>query len=644
MATPIQQPKVVRDGILSALGGVDSSKIPSIINANQLAWAINATVRGGAIDQRPAFIERTLTFADDEQEDWITTHRLTGGGTYRDAQGLRHLVAIVSGRVFLVDPANEYTVTEITPNTQTLISGAFVPPAIAGSGSLVVTNSDYVWEDYPLMIGGYKYLVTAKSGTTLTVTNINDPTAAYADATPVLACDPNNPNKTQGWCEQAEQWLVVQDGQGAAILYNGTSSRRATDADAKKPEVPCGTSMVYCRGRLWVVVGMYEVAAGDLVGGATDVINFYDEKFIAEGGRFRCDQPIKGLKTTATIDTSMGQGPVLVLTRDEIYSINVPADRTKWKSQSYPIITTAQNQGGCEAFYSMVQVNTDLFYRAPDGWRSFYMARKDTASSWVNVPISQEMDRILKSDSENLLPYASAMFWKNYLLCTVAPGASTVGVYHKAVAVIDFAPISSMSGKENPIWTGLWTGILPILMFAHEFSSEQRGFIWATSTAAVLKLYEIRTDAFLDNETTRIESVIESRSMSFGDPIRLKRLTRMELWVANVKGTVGFELYWRPDQAECWYTWSTTKEICATYQDCDQDETSCKTIANYRPGYRSRQGFGPCPTTDCEPQDLKPANLGYEFQIRLKWIGKCALRKMLFKAETMDELPEALCD
>ena len=58
------------------------------------------------------------------------------------------------------------------------------------------------------------------------------------------SCDPQ---ASHVYFQQAENWLIVQDGQNQPYLYNGSTLRRATG-----DEVPVGGPMAYGKGRLWV--------------------------------------------------------------------------------------------------------------------------------------------------------------------------------------------------------------------------------------------------------------------------------------------------------------------------------------------------------------------------------------------------------
>ena len=100
--------------------------------------------------------------------------------------------------------------------------------------------------------------------------------------------------------------------------------------------------MAYGKGRLWVASGS-EYYGGDLVYGdpaygRDSVIRFTENTFINEGGAFAVSSgPITGLAFAANLDTSLGDGDLLVFTPTATYAFNAPVDRDIWKDLNYPI-------------------------------------------------------------------------------------------------------------------------------------------------------------------------------------------------------------------------------------------------------------------------------------------------------------------
>jgi hypothetical protein len=62
----------------------------------------------------------------------------------------------------------------------------------------------------------------------------------------------------------------------------------------------------------------------------------------------------------------------------------------------------------------------------------------------------------------------------------------------------------------------------------------------------------------------------------------------------------------------------------------------------YRPGYRTRIGFG-TPPANCESSDKKPMETGYEFQVKLNITGRARLKKAMLTCEQEPESTYSAC-
>jgi hypothetical protein len=133
--------------------------------------------------------------------------------------------------------------------------------------------------------------------------------------------------------------MVIQDDQSAPIIYNRAESRRAaTDGS----EVPSSSVGAYGNGRLWVASGS-QYAAGDLVGSSSGdayinridaVLKFTENDYLNEGGSFATPTnagPITALSVMSALDTGVGEGDLIVFTRNSAFATTVPTDRTVWK-------------------------------------------------------------------------------------------------------------------------------------------------------------------------------------------------------------------------------------------------------------------------------------------------------------------------
>jgi hypothetical protein len=626
-----------RDGLLSALGGQDSGRAPVLLRPDQLSFCANVTLRGGFPDNRPPFFQHGLNFENLEQARWFRENRLQGGKAYYAQNGRTMLFASVGGRFFSIDVQDDFAVSEITPTGTTTTSAIFVAPAIGASVLIQVADGSKVFSGYPVLVGDKQYIVTSVTGNDVTATNQDDtPGAVRGASTLVTYLDPNDPNQPIVWFEQAQEWMVGQNGLDPAFLYNGVSRR----SDPSK-EVPVGTAMVFNEEiqRLCVAVNGNQVAIGDIAGGPTSVITFSENTYLNEGFPFQVPMKygkIVGMTMIANLDRSNGQGPMLAFAERGISTFNLPAARATWKNLTYPVQINMPLRYSATSHNSIVDVNGDVFYRAKDGLHSFaYAIREFGAGRWGNKSQSREMNRILKKDTEKLLRYASGILFDNRLLFTASQKPTANGIAHRVIAALDFDLINSLREDAAPVYEGVWVGMQPSLMLTGEFDGEERAFVFAINASGHNELWEILKEGAFDNKNIRITSIIESRAMTSGNPIEMKRLKAFELYVENAQGLITVDLKWKPDSYPCWFDWRTG-EICFTHEDCTDDPLVCKTLATFKPGYRTRLGFGTPPDL-CESLDNKPARLGYDHQIRLTWMGKMGIRKFVVKCEAISE-------
>lgn len=630
----IRDPNLAKDALVSAIGGVNGAVDPSLIGVNELAWGINVACRGGFPASRPRYSKKLLRFGDIEAEAWYQNHLYQGDKTYYSPDGTSYDVVSVGGRIFAINPVNNFEVIELTPATSTTTTG-FTAPAIDATVSIPVADASKIDVGYPIRVDGAVYIVTAKSGNTLTGQNVNHTAGTVvASGTSVGYLSPNIPDLPTVWMEQAEDYFVIQNGKDLPIIYDGAISRRA---DPTKKEVPTGTAMVYNEeiGRLCVAVDGNNIKIGDVVGGSTNVITFTETGYLAEGGAFRVPRkygPIVGMVMLANLDKSNGQGPMVAFAKRGLSTFNLPPNRDTWKNLTYPPQINMPIRFGATSQASIVVVNGDVFYRGKDGLRSFIYAIREF-NGVGNGPISTELRRILEKDDQRLLACAQGMLFDNRLLFTAGPVPTSNGVYHNYTCALDFNPASRMGKKSAPIYDGAWTGLRSVGMSTGEYDGVERAFVHALSSTNKNELWELHAVPGMDDGINRVASIIELRSFICADPIHLREAYALELWVDKVLGTVNFTIEYRPDSYPCWYPWGT-EEICVTEDNCDEE--GCTPLAVKNAGYKTRICFGQPPDA-VESLDDKPARNAFEHQVRVSWTGQCRIRKVLFKARPVQE-------
>jgi len=575
---PVIDQQRISDGFLTLERGIDAGKSPNLLPRNQASFAVNATMRGGYVKTRPAFNNIPLVFTADEQADAEAMQSNFKTGKFQGSYTYQY------------------------GNKTFLICG----------------------------VGGYIYRVDPKNGEVVDITPKKN-----------NAADINPPDIPYFFFQQAEEYLVIQDGISLPIIFNGASSRRS---DLKINEVPVGTAMSYGNGRLWVARGR-EFVAGDIVGGPTSVIQFTENTYIAEGGAFAVPLntgDITALKFISQPDSSLGQGELLVHTVKAVFAVNVPTSRDDWKKVNFPTVRIVAINYGSVSDRSCALVNGDMFYRAPDGIRSYISSRREW-KEYGQVPVSREISRILNSERlTSVTQLTSSVLFDNRLLTTVTPNTnSNQGIFFKGLAVLDFDLVGGNGQKSPAAWEGLWTGLNFLQLLNAEINQEERCFSFVLDGNCRIQLYEITKDGKKDNNKTSIECYVETSSYSFENPFELKRLEYGEMWIDQLEGEVDFNIKFKPNQYPAWVDWIEFTE-CSKTENCDPLAGSCLTLLNYKPQYRSRRRL-PQPADVCESINGAPMRNGYEISARIGWTGQARIKGFRLHAYPVIEEPYGDC-
>ncbi len=633
--------KTQTDGLVSFLGGQDSGRSPQLLRPDQSAELYNSTVRGGRWQPRPGYDKIALMFPTTEMETWFKTKKNQGDIIFTSRNGKTLQVWSVGGRFFTVDVDDSGMVQEITPTLSTSTSIPFVVPAVGSSVAVTVSDADRIQPGYPINIGGHVYTVTSISGSTLTVVNVDDtPTAGIPAATVVVFLDVNSQDVGIVYMVQAEDFLIAQDGLSKAFIFDGGSSRRAM---TESGEIPTGTVMAYGIGRLWVAIPGRGFVASDIVYGPSGtalydkrdaILKFTENTFLAGGGAFVAPGEITAMAFVSSLDTSTGQGPLMVFTDSAVLSVNAPTSREAWAVIQNPILTTSLIANGATSFYgTLPTVNGDIFYRALDGLRSFFVARREFGN-WGNTPISSEIENLLINDGPELLKFQSAIMFDNRLLFTGRSRPDRYGASWQGIGALDFDNLTSMLEKSAPVYDGTWTGVDTVWLFTGKYGRTQRAFIAAINSDGENELWEISKNHQFENGTGRIKWSMVSRAFSFKSPLEMLRLENLEIFPDKVMGRASTTVRFRPDEYPCWSDWKA-QSVCYNWRKCTPF-TNCAMPIPFQGGYKTRLPFGQPPDTD-ETNDGKPMRLGYVHQIEVVNEGYFEVKMIRLVAVQPDE-------
>jgi hypothetical protein len=350
---------------------------------------------------------------------------------------------------------------------------------------------------------------------------------------------------------QADKWLIVQDGISAPIIYDGSKARRSkTIGLPEEVEIPVGTITAYGMGRIVTIVNDRDVAFGDLQGShdlpdpSDSLILFTERNFLTEG--FDAAIPfqqgvVTGMMFIPQLDSSTGNGQLMVFAERGATSFFLSLDRELWKTSTFQVLSLLTT--GMRGHRSISVVNEDLWFRSDDGMRSYRQARSEP-SGWAHIPLSTNVRQYLENDSEFLLKYCSAMYFDNRILVTTSPMWFNGRPIHWGMVVVDFDIISAFGGTatqpqaSKPAWEGEWISpnFLPSQIFTGTFNGMTRAFVFGLDNAGQNSLFELSSDDKDDYNGTKIGWEFDTRSFDFNklDPQNSTVFTENELYDADI--------------------------------------------------------------------------------------------------------------
>lgn len=444
----------------------------------------------------------------------------------------------------------------------------------------------------------------------------------------------NSPILPQVWmCETAGSF-VIQDGQSDAVIYDGASTRRS---DPTINEVPLGRQMVYGNGRLAVAVEGNQVEAGNITDQVfQSELFFVENTYLSGGGAFLFTYDVKALASLPVNNTDTGYGSCIVLGARYANSLSLQITARETWDQIPGFEQVVLPQIGAAGQDAMVAVNQDLYWRDTKGqiW-SLRAAQWDQLSPG-NSPLNREVRRITDHESPLLLPFTGGIFFENRIFFLASPFFNRFGcASFKCLLSLDCAPLATIRGKSPPAYDGVVEGLNFVRLFTGTPDGEDRAFLISTDDGGdgENRLWEIVTNqyqdaSFLSNGTANtllltpnpVSTYFESRRFNFDLPKRLKRLMRVDLWPAELRGQVSVTVYWRADNRSQWTAIDTIS------MDAQMTNNPGQWV-DLEAQERGRVMSFTLPDA-VDDQDLQPRYVGFGFQVRIAWTGYMLLDRI----------------
>jgi hypothetical protein len=587
------------DGFNTLEGGVDSGRRSNIIGRNQVVSAENAIFRGGRPGTRPGIRKLARTITNPNQS-------YNADGTLASLD---------------IGPVPGQTASTVFPNGT--FQSACYYAAKGGQESLIC------------LVGGRLFKLIPGDNT-VQVTEIPMP---Y-----------RNRSMPKAYIIQADKFIIGQDGESLAIIYDGVIARRAVDG-----EVVIGTIMSYGMGRLVVISNNFQdIFFGDLyashpgIDGGDSIIQFTETQLLSGGFPASIPfalGPITGAAFFPQLDTSTGEGEMMVFTRRGAASFFLSLPRSQWQTSDFQKI--ALKTTGLRGWRSIADVNEDLFFRSTDGERSFRQARAEP-TGWHHLPLSTNIGQWFDADTPYLLDYASAIYFDNRILATVTPVYNHNRPYHNGLVVLDFDILSSFGANLKPAWNGHWSNpqVRWLQLVIGTFNGTERAFAFGLDENNTNQLYEITLDD-IDDFNGPIKGEIISRSFDFSssqasDPFSEKELYMGDIWLSDIAHpNFGMDISYRPDNYPYWLPWDSFSGINPFGHPGDvDDETGVPTL---QLGYVPRRTLKKpdLKYDQTVPDNKRDLRRGFEFQTKFNWMGHCTIDRFRIHAQQLTEKTRA---
>lgn len=463
---------------------------------------------------------------------------------------------------------------------------------IPDGGIKLVTNFTRTYENIfdngkfqalvPYSIGSEYYLIIIVSGVIFLV---NQETL---EVTVVSIQDGSrlNENAPRINYSPAGDYLILYDYPALPVIFDGIVARRSNRGNH---EIPVSRLGVNNQTRLMIANGGNEWTASDPVGVAfpnapltfneiETVGGTYYGQIFQLPGNFN-NEVITGMFNLPLVDTSTGIGPMLVSSKNAIYSYQTQNPRADWESPGFGTLFIPEF--GIPGPLAATPLNSDLYFVGTDGQiRSASMSR-DAQTKWSKVPLSREVDNYLKFSDAGLLELASLCYFKNKMFILTNPYRMMVtnteyepvlDYAFGGMVVLSFDNMSSLTmGQSDPAWDGLWTGVRPTAMVVNN----NRAFLMG-KTNGKNRLYEMRPDLTYDlvgpkKTIKKIKTKVYTKEYEFETPFQDKNIRSLEFDLGNLKGEFVLRVSYKTSQAQNYTLWREFRHTAPWNSCCIND-------------------------------------------------------------------------
>jgi hypothetical protein len=453
-----------------------------------------------------------------------------------------------------------------------------------------------------------------------------------------------NPLAAKCWFCEAEGYLIIQDGTSDPVIMEGLSVRRSLPAE---DEIPPGTVMAYGQGRLFVATGPGAVMAGDAndptVPGS--VLKFTETNDLNLGGYITAGSEIGDIRALffmSNVDTSTGNGPLVIAGRSGMSSVRIDVPRAEWKNVVFRKFLVGE--AGVTGSTALTPMNTDVMFWSDGGLRSLSVMLAEVTSARRFVNLSKEVAALYERDDRIDWDKCSMSVDRGRLLFTIGPRHMPVTRFgepdgedlgYDMLVSLDFDHLrgKALAGQyvSTVSYDGVWTG--PV--FLQLLGKDDETIFFAKDRAPDgfrNALYRIggNREGWDDGAPVRSRLVTRSFVTEMGEdaapaPFIRKQFLSTVLWPREVEGQVPVSVAVSVDDSP-FFALVGARVLDAPVINWDETRLDLPEAGwpHSFPGFRFSS-----PEFICDPVTGGSLLTGYSFQFCIDWTGPMAWSRFL---------------
>lgn len=385
---------------------------------------------------------------------------------------------------------------------------------------------------------------------------------------------------TIAWACNAFEWLVIQNGFDAPVIWDGRNA--AFQSDPTKQEMPIGGPMCFIHHSIAVASadGTDKIAVSDRwrATESDNVWRFTNTQTWDDAGVFGLHVDMGKIMALVPMpqikNTPNGQGELIILGTRGAQSLNLQAPRADWiDSQIQDTVMT----GVGLASYLGALSRTSIWFIGHRGLYEFKRIQSNIVRNEALTPESADIDFYWQQSNSNLRITQPLGYHDDRILLGLYPEVveNSYGAQRccRAWASYDLTERWRNGNRLPKAWHGLQCGIRPIEWANLLVNRTERTYAVSRDVDGKNRVYEMTNHApydVIEGRPRTIVSFFDTPPLA-GRPeqaLYLKKPDKLRVDFDNARTAVQIDVDHRAEQSRSWAAWGTGSVALPEVTDC----------------------------------------------------------------------------